>query len=155
MQALTEHKTFISQNQNLWIAKYNTLGNPLFYYTPSSALTSTSGGTGIISATANGNIFIAAFYEGTFSFAGKPSTGLDRNVMILEMNANGNPVNATYFESQGYQQSGKIAITDNNYVAISGYFLDMFTINGNTHLQFRWTGCICILHIHNKWKLRL
>ncbi len=125
-------QNFQSQNQNLWIAKYNTLGNPLFYYTPSSVMTSTTGGTGIISF-ANGNIFIAAFYEGTFSFAGKPSTGLDRNVMILEMNANGNPVNATYFESPGYQQSGKIAITDNNHVAISGYFLDMFTINGNTH----------------------
>jgi hypothetical protein len=93
-------------------------------------MTSTTGGTGIISS-ANGNIFIAAFYEGTFSFAGKPSTSLDRNVMILEMNANGNPVNATYFESQGYQQSGKIAITNNNYVAISGYFLDMLVVNGN------------------------
>lgn len=125
-------QNFISANQNLWIAKYNALGNPVFYYTPASALTSTSAGTGI-TATGNGSIYIAGFYEGTFSFAGKPSSGLDRNVMILEMNANGNPVNATYFESPGYQQSGKIAITDNNYVAISGYFLDMFTINGNTH----------------------
>jgi hypothetical protein len=124
-------QTFQSQNQNIWIAKYNNSGNPIFYYTPSSVMTSTSGGTGIISAS-NGNIFIAAFYEGTFSFAGKPSTGLDRNLMLLEMNGNGNPVNVTYFESIGFQQSGKIVITDNNYIAVSGYFLDMFAMNGNT-----------------------
>lgn len=123
-------QVFQSMTQNLLVAKYNASGNPIFYYTPLSVMTSTSGGTGITAA-ANGNIYISAFYEGAFSFAGKQSSGLDRNVMILEMNTNGNPINVTYFESNGYQQSGKIAITGNNYITVSGYFIDMFNMNGN------------------------
>lgn len=125
-------QNYVSANQNLWIAKYNTSGLPLFYFIPSTVSTSTSGGTGI-TVSSNGNIYVAGFYEGTFSFAGKTSTGIDRNMMLLELNANGNPMNVTFFESLGFQQSGEIAVSENNYLVIVGYFIDMLTINGNTH----------------------
>jgi hypothetical protein len=114
---------------NIWCAAYSNSGSINFIYAP-AVTGSNNCGTAITAFNGN-HILVSGYCSGTVNFT-SPTISADRDIFMVELDEAGVPVWSTVIIANGMQQPMDIKVNADNQVAISGFYMDDFTVANTT-----------------------